>query len=438
MAKPTLTPASTTSAIVLPASGNFDNVAAACPYGMYTGSVGFLSGAQTQVAYTYKKLGGDVLDVELTEGNIYASYEEAVLEYSYIVNIHQAKNILSDVLGFTTGTFDHKGEMMSGDSLSSSLESSDPKYEKNAGISLKFPRFEFTYAKRVGRSISSEADMNGYDTVYSASFNTTGGVQSYDLQSIVYSASVDETTSGGSYYNRVGKNRVKIRRVFYKTPHAMWRFYGYYGGLNTVGNLQTYGQYADDSQFQIIPVWQNKAQALAFEDSIYTRNSHYSYELKNNHLKLFPRAYANQTPRKVWFEFSIDNEYDPWDENKDRGRQNVDGINNMNTIPFANIPYANINSIGKQWIRRFALALSKETLGQIRGKFATIPIPGESVTLNASELLSQAKDEQDKLREELKTVLDEMTYDKLAEKDAAVVESTNKLQERVPLKIFTG
>jgi len=435
--RPNLTPVSTTSAVVLPASGTATNVAAACPYGMYTGSAGFITGAATQVAYTYKKLGGDVLDIELTEGNVYASYEESVLEYSYIVNIHQSKNILSDVLGFTTGTFDHKGEMMSGDALSSSLESGDPKHEKNAGISLKYPRFEFSYAKKIGRSISGEANMNGYDTVYSASFDTVQNKQDYDLQSIIYSASVDSDNNEEPYYTRVGKNRIKIRRVWYKTPASMWRFYGYYGGLNTVGNLQTYGQYADDSQFQIVPVWQNKQQALSFEDSIYTRNSFYSYELKNNNLRIFPIG-STVGPKKIWFEFNIDNDYDPWDENKDRGKQNLDGINNMNTIPFANIPYANINSIGKQWIRRFALALSKETLGQIRGKFATIPIPGESVTLNASDLLSQSKEEQEKLREELKTVLDEMTYDKLVEKDAAMMESTNKIQERIPLKIFVG
>ena len=76
--------------------------------------------------------------------------------------------------------------------------------------------------------------------------------------------------------------------MFYKTPQAMWRFYGYYGGLNTVGNLSYYGQYADDSTFEVIPVWQNKSQAMAFEDSIYTRTSHFSYEIKNNKLRIFP------------------------------------------------------------------------------------------------------------------------------------------------------
>ena len=75
----------------------------------------------------------------------------------------------------------------------------------------------------------------------------------------------------------------------------------------------------------------------------------------------------------------------------------------MNTLPFENIPFENINSIGKQWIRRFALALSKETLGQVRGKFGgNIPIPGDNVSLNASDLLSQAKEEQSALKEELR------------------------------------
>jgi len=77
-------------------------------------------------------------------------------------------------------------------------------------------------------------------------------------------------------------------------------------------------------------------------------------------------------------------------------------------------------------------------LAQVRGKFQTIPIPGESITLNASDLLSQAKEEQEKLREELKTTLDELTYSKLAETDAAILESTRNVQQKVPMTIFVG
>ena len=96
------------------------------------------------------------------------------------------------------------------------------------------------------------------------------------------------------------------------------------------------------------------------------------------------------------------------------------------------------NAIGKQWIRRFALSLTKEMLGYVRGKFSTIPIPGESVTLNAAELLSQAKDEQEKLREELKKILDELTYDKLAETEAKFITNSNEALKNVPAGIFAG
>ena len=93
MAKPTLTPASTTSVSRLPVTGSTDNVAANLAFGIYSRTE-FLQGAKDQVAYVYKKLGGDILDIELTEGQVYAAYEESVLEYSYIINVHQSKNAL--------------------------------------------------------------------------------------------------------------------------------------------------------------------------------------------------------------------------------------------------------------------------------------------------------------------------------------------------------
>jgi hypothetical protein len=110
----------------------------------------------------------------------------------------------------------------------------------------------------------------------------------------------------------------------------------------------------------------------------------------------------------------------------------------MNTLPFPNVPYNNINSIGKQWIRRFALSLSKETLGQVRSKLGSIPIPGNEVTLNGSALISEAKEEQSSLREELKTVLDEMVYGKLAEGDQSFQDSINGVLKNIPHGIYVG
>tara|TARA_R100000664_G_C2757074_1_gene145116 strand:- start:1551 stop:2864 length:1314 start_codon:yes stop_codon:yes gene_type:complete len=437
MAKPTLTPASTTSKVILTSTGSTDTTGNGAgstshyPFGLYVDSVSplfdenFISGASDQVAYTFKKLGGDVLDIELTVGNVYAAYEESVLEYTYHINKHQAKNVLGSLLGFATGTFDHDGQMTGGDASGSA-------------VNLAFPTFKVEYARRVGEGFSEEAGVGGNNTFYSASFALTAGVQDYDLQTIISRSAAtnkDDATGGAvPYADLVGNNKVKIHKVFYKTPGSMWRFYGYYGGLNVVGNLNYYGQYADDTTFEIIPVWQNKLQAMAYEDHLFTRLSHYSYELFNNNLRIFPIPHGFLPYMNV--QFTIDKQ--PWTEDADR-KNGTDGINNLNTLPFDNIPYQNINAIGKHWIRRYALALCKEMLGQIRGKFGgNIPIPGDNVTLNSSDLLSQAKEEQDYLKEELKTILDEMTYKAIAQQDAELIEAVDKVNQGIPLMIYQG
>ena len=417
MSYPTLKPESQVSAIILPSQGDIDNVATNLPFGVYSDNVNFISGAADQVSFTYKMLGGDVLDIELTEHNVYSAYETAVLEYSYIMNVHQAKNVLGDVLGNATASFDHDGEVKDGQSIETML-----------------PSFDIGYIKQIANKSSEEANVGGHLTHYKAPIALDAGQQEYNLQKIIYEQSQDTSSE---FHGLVEGKRLSIRKVYYKSPRAMWRFYGYYGGLNTVGNLSTYGQYADDSTFEIIPAWQNKLQAMSYEDNIYTRISHYSYDLKNNVLRLFP--FPESEIKTLWVEFVIPgNSYDidtaggvPIDSTKN-------GVNNMNTLPFANIPYDNINSIGKQWIRRYALAVSKEMLGQVRSKFSTVPIPGESVNLNGTELLSQAKDEQNALKEELKTVLSEMTYDKLAETTAGMMDSAGKVLEKFPLNIFMG
>jgi hypothetical protein len=417
MPVPQLKPVSTVSTAVLPVTGTAGNVAAELPFTVYSGVDAFLSGAADQVAYVYKKLGGDVLDIEIKEGNVYASYQEAVLEYSYLINSHQAKNVLSDMLGAATSSFDEDGEVSAGAS----------------DASRDFPNFGFGYARRVAEGISTEAGVGGFQTHYSASFKLISNQQEYNLQEIVQNSSSVSTVD---FYNKINNTKVLIRDVYYKSPSVMWRFFGYYGGLNVVGNLSTYGQFADDSTYQVIPTWQNRLQAMAFEDSVNVRFSHYSYELQNNYLKVYPppgdSVDADDT---IWFTFTVEEDANTVDTTRLRG---VKGVNNMNTLPFANIPYDNINSVGKQWIRRYALALCKEILGQVRSKFSTIPIPNDSVTLNGDALISQAREEQDKLKTELKELLDALTYGALAEGDAEIVDATSKVFQQVPTPIFVG
>ena len=189
MSLPTLTPASTLSAVVLPITGATANVNDTLPYKIYSEassplySAQFISGAADQVSYVYKKLGGDVLDLELTEGNVYAAYEEAVLEYSYLINVHQATNILSHTLGNTTGSFDSKGNIQSG-SLSSSLD--------GGHVALKYPTFDYGLTRRIGQGAGAEIGLNS-SVQYSASFDVVPQKQEYDLQQII---STSEQHSG--------------------------------------------------------------------------------------------------------------------------------------------------------------------------------------------------------------------------------------------------
>ena len=274
--------------------------------------------------------------------------------------------------------------------------------------------------------------------IYSASFDLVENTQDYDLQSVVQNASIDGKTGfGNDFTGSIDNKRINIHRVYYRSPATMWRFYGYYGGLNVVGNLSTYGQYSDESTFEVVPTWQNKSQAMAFETSLYTRASHYAYEIRDNRIRVYPppSGMGSNLMNKMWFEFSITQ--NAWDE-KDTLKEGVAGVNNYNTLPFANLPYDSINSMGKQWIRKYALSLSKEMLAQVRGKFSTIPIPGDAVTLNASELASQAKDEQESLKTELKELLDTLTYESLVDTDAKITEDAQRLNVHIPMGVYIG
>lgn len=434
MSTPTLSPISQTSRIVLPATGAVSEVVDALPFAVpqYINEPSFLSGAADQVAFTYKMFGGEVLDIEITDCQVYAAYEYATLEYSSIINSHQARNVLSDLLGFPTGTFDNDGELKSGSALSSSLN--------GTSLAVMYPDFSLRGTLDITKAISTEAGIGGTQPFYSASVDVVTGKQDYDLQ-----ARVEELAASGSGEDfeglLEGGKRITVRRVWYKTPRAMWRFYGYYGGLNAVGNLSTYGQYSDDSTFEVIPAWHNKLQAMAYEDNIWTRISHYSFELRDNRVRFFPIPQGNEL-LKMWFEFTIDDN-DSFNLNVTGSGGGVGmprnrGVNNFNTVPFSNIPYCNINSMGKQWIRRYALALAKEQLALVRSKFNTVPIPGESVTLNGPELMSQAKEEQDKLKTELKEYLDQLTYNSLAEQRAELVENADRVNQKIPKPIFVG
>ena len=382
-----------------PGSSSFD--LGQTPFGIYDNDPIFYDEAPKVALWCARRLGYPIIDVELIDEQFYACLEEATSEYASQVNQFNIRNNLAILQGQDVKE-DYSQKLVDGSFVPNIVRMSD------------------AYGTLVG--------VGGNTDLKSGSIDLVAGQQDYDLQ-----AAADTALSASGHTELMGKRAV-VTRVYYVTPRAMWRFFAYYGGINVIGNMTTYGMYTDDSTFEVVPTFQNKLQAMMYEDSIYTRTSHHSYEIVDNMLRLYPVPAVTDVT-KMYFKFYI--VPDAWQAG--RTDDGIGGVNNLNTLPFENIPYTNINSIGKQWIRRYALALSKEMLGQIRGKFGgAIPAPGVTVTLNATALLGEADKEKTALRDELVKVLDELTYAKIAETQAAIVKNASEALKYVPLPIFVG
>jgi len=412
MSVPDFSPISDISRSILPRTGNIDNVQDALVFGVYDSSDAFLSGAVEQVSYTYYQLGGDVLDLEITEETVYSAYERAAHEYSYLIDIYQAKNVIGSVMGTQTSSFDQNGNITDG---------------TNEGANTKLPKYEFGYARRLWDAISMEAGVGGISPMYSASITLNSGQQSYDLQELI---SQNPELSG-----TVGANRILVKNIYYKSARSSWMFYGFYGGINVMGNMSTYGQMKDDTIYEVVPTSQNKLQAMAYEDSMYVRTSHFSFEIVNNKLRIFPTPHG-LGPRVLWLDFMVPG--DVWGDNYNPEEINhgFEGVNNINNVPFSYIPFESINYVGKWWIRDYALYLAMLTLSMNRGKLDKVPIPGDAVVLNSDSLERQALEGMEKMREELKEMLDETGYEKLVEQEADMLAKNQEMLEHIPLAIY--
>jgi hypothetical protein len=113
--------------------------------------------------------------------------------------------------------------------------------------------------------------------------------------------------------------------------------------------------------------------------------------------------------------------------------KSIDGVSNLSNVPYGNFIYSKVNSLARQWVRQYTLALSKELLGMIRSKFNSIPIPGGDLTLDGDNLKSTAKEEKDKLKTDLKEMLESMTYNKLVEVKAAEIDNLQKILKSIPV-----
>ncbi len=385
-----------TQAIVLDLTASFSDVLTPTPFAIYDTTTAFQSDADGIVTLINSKLGGNVLDVELTNKDVYGCFEQSVLEYSAMVNSYHAKSVLADIIGSPTGSL--------------------------SGSENKVPRLDLALAKRRASAYSSEALVGGSKPLYSGSITLEIGKQNYDLKALM----------SGSGQMLAGE-RAELREVFHFSPTAAYRFFDTTSAINYLHNEFSFESFTPETIFYLLPIWEDILRAQQLEVSHKVRRSNYSFNLVNNVLKLYPVPTRAVPLFFTYFKSSPTD--DPFDSSDD---PLTDGVSNLSNVPFGNISYDRINSMGKHWIRRYALALSKEVLGYVRGKVSTVPIPNGDLTLNGPQLVADGKQEQLTLKEELRMLLDSMTYDTLAQQERDQAEALQDQLAKVPLGIFMG
>jgi len=189
-----------------------------------------------------------------------------------------------------------------------------------------------------------------------------------------------------------------------------------------------WGNYSPAINFLLMPINYDlqKIQAIEFNDQI--RKSQFSFELVNNQLRIFP------TPK---LDRNLSIQYILKEDRLNNGIVSASNqVTNISNVPFTNPVYSQINSVGKQWIYEYVLAICKETLGLIRGKYQTVPIPNSEATLNHGDLLADARAEKLALIERLRTYLGDTSRTKLLEARALEADYKQKEMQQVPLPIY--
>jgi hypothetical protein len=280
---------------------------------------------------------------------------------------------------------------------------------------------------RISDQYGEEAGVGGTINYYSGSLALQRGVQDYDLDA--WAKENADLKEG---------DRIEIKRIFYEIAPAIARYFDPYAGTGTgMMNLLDsfgWGNYSPAINFLLMPINYDlqTIQAIEFNDQI--RKSQYTFELINNRLRIFPIPFYNDMQggeeHRLWFQYI-----------KESDRQNpyLDGTNkvtNVSEVPFENPNYNQINSIGRQWIFEYTLAIAKEMLGYIRGKYGTIPIPDANVTLNQSDLISAATAEKNALIERLRGYFDETSRNKLMERRSLEGDFLQKELNKVPYTIY--
>ena len=362
------------------------------PFGFYDTDSSFQADADKVAKFCATRLGYPLMDVELQSGSFYACFEEAVTTYGNEVFQYKIRENYLSLEGSSTGSIANKKIL-------------NPSLDRLVNISKNY---------------GTEAGVGGFVTRHTGSLYMTASVQEYDLD---YWAEQQGITGS-----------IEIRRVFYEAPPAILRYFDPYAGTGTgIQSLMDafdFGSYSPGVNFLLMPASFDllKVQAIEFNDQI--RRSAYSFEVVNNRLTIFPIPTNNSQLR---FEY-----YKVDDKKAASLLDGSDLITNVGEVPYQNPSYVQINSVGKQWIYRYALALAKELLAYVRGKYQTVPVPGSEATLNQQDLLTDSRAEKEALIANLREMLDQTSRQSQLERKANEGDNLRKTLGDVPMTIYIG
>jgi len=365
------------------------------PWGLYDTDSSFSTDVDKFASWSAKRLGYPIMSVELQSGSFYACFEEAISEYSSQVNQFNIKDNLLHLTGQATGSnVTHKR------------------------VTPTMGRSVFL-AKQYG----TEAGVGGDVDIKKGSISVTSGSQEYDLNDLF----VDENGSGA----------IEVKRVYYEGTPAMQRFFDPYAttGYGTINMVQGFGfgQQSPAVSFTLMPLFEDllRVQAIELNDSI--RKSAHSFSLVNNKLRIFPDPTESST---MYFDYVEVSDRDNPLITEYSGSANV--VSDFSNVPYDNMQYQHINDVGKQWIRKYGLALCKELLGMIRSKYGAIPIPNAETSLDGDTLRSEAAAEKEVLVTQLREMLEQTSRKALLEADKDEAEFLQEKLNKVPYPIYIG
>ena len=386
----------------------FANTVSPTPFGLFDADSSFVSEADSMVTFVKRKLGDDILSVELTKKQVWACFEETLMEYGSIVNQYQAQSQLMNLMGFPTGS-----------SISGSFDIGPHGFEQ------LLPRENNEFPLRQAEPYAMDAGIGGSYNAVSGSIPLIKNKQDYDI----YQDMVDD--AGNTIFSNAvntPQTRLKIMEVYHFSPQAGYRFFDTTSAINYLNNEFSFESFTPETVFYVLPVFEDILRAGQMDISNRVRRSNYSYRVTGTKIRIFPTPTQEQ-PLNLWFRVAFaPNPFKP-----SYNDATIYGVSNLSNIPYGNLQFQRINSIGRQWIRQYCLASSKELLGYIRSKFTTVPIADTELNMNGTELVSQGQEEKTNLRTELKEMLDGMTYGKMIEAEADQVENLQRILRGIPI-----